>query len=80
MTPEYKKNTQGQKVLTGKYEPLTVWYPEMLRVVNDNDTLLSGATMRNYLYFATAPGNNRLFVSQKKNGIVASLPVEASVV
>lgn len=79
VAPEYKKNAQGQTVLTGKHEPLTVWYLEMLRVVNDNDTLLSGAMMGNYLYFATAPGNAQLFVSQKKNGIVASLPVDASV-
>jgi len=36
---------------------------------------LSGNAMRNHLYFATAPGNATLFVSEKKNGIVTQLPV-----
>ena len=36
---------------------------------------LSGNAMRNHLYFATAPGNATLFVSEKKNGIVNQLPV-----
>jgi hypothetical protein len=31
--------------------------------------------LRNHLYFATAPGNATLFVAEKKNGIVAQLPV-----
>ncbi len=36
---------------------------------------LSGNAMRNHLFFATAPGNNTLFVAEKKNGIVSQLPV-----
>lgn len=36
---------------------------------------LSGTAMRNRLYFATAPGNTTLFISEKKNGIVTQLPV-----
>ncbi|KAJ8099028.1 hypothetical protein POJ06DRAFT_302012 [Lipomyces tetrasporus] len=36
---------------------------------------LSGNAMRNYLYFATAPGNSTLYVAQKKNGIISQLPV-----
>jgi hypothetical protein len=36
---------------------------------------LSGIAMCNHLYFATAPGNTTLFISEKKNGIVTQLPV-----
>ncbi|KAJ8098686.1 hypothetical protein POJ06DRAFT_257707 [Lipomyces tetrasporus] len=36
---------------------------------------LSGRTMRNFLYFATAPGNSTLYVAEKKNGIISQLPV-----
>jgi hypothetical protein len=36
---------------------------------------LSGNAMRNHLYFATAPGNTTLFISEKRNGIVTQLPV-----
>lgn len=30
--------------------------------------------MRRVLYFATAPGNDQLYVSVKKNGLVSQLP------
>ncbi|QSS54662.1 hypothetical protein I7I53_02293 [Histoplasma capsulatum var. duboisii H88] len=36
---------------------------------------LSGTEMRQSLYFATAPGNQHLFVAEKKNRIVEQLPV-----
>ncbi|KAK9348655.1 hypothetical protein V1522DRAFT_389362 [Lipomyces starkeyi] len=36
---------------------------------------LSGNAMRNFLYFATAPGNTTLYVAEKKNGIIRQLPV-----
>ncbi|KAK9364756.1 hypothetical protein V1509DRAFT_635331, partial [Lipomyces kononenkoae] len=36
---------------------------------------LSGSAMRNFLYFATAPGNSTLYVAKKKNGIISQLPV-----
>lgn len=36
---------------------------------------LSGKGIRDHLYFATAPGNQQLFVAQKKSGIVSQLPV-----
>ncbi|KAK9318986.1 hypothetical protein V1517DRAFT_79840 [Lipomyces orientalis] len=36
---------------------------------------LSGNAMRNFLYFATAPGNSTLYVAKKKNGIISQLPV-----
>ncbi|KAK9357163.1 hypothetical protein V1504DRAFT_437001 [Lipomyces starkeyi] len=36
---------------------------------------LSGNAMRNFLYFATAPGNLTLYVAKKKHGIISQLPV-----
>lgn len=73
--PEYKKNAQtGVKETTGNFKPLTPWYLEMLCFVEDYEDLLSGETMRKHLYFATAPGNERLYVSQKKNGIFKDMP------
>ncbi|KAK9319578.1 hypothetical protein V1517DRAFT_348948 [Lipomyces orientalis] len=36
---------------------------------------LSGNAMRNFLYFATSPGNTTLYVAEKKNGIISQLPV-----
>lgn len=35
---------------------------------------LTGAGIRNHLYFATAPGNQNLYVAEKKNGIMSELP------
>lgn len=60
---------------------MTPWYSEDATIVPaamvaaGHTHRLSGSGMRNYLYFATAPGNQTLFVSQKKNGIVDRLPV-----
>jgi hypothetical protein len=36
---------------------------------------LSGNGIRYQLYFATAPGNQQLYVAEKKHGIVSQLPV-----
>lgn len=36
---------------------------------------LSGSGIRGALYFATAPGNEYLYVAAKKNGIIDQLPV-----
>ncbi|EGD97710.1 hypothetical protein TESG_05111 [Trichophyton tonsurans CBS 112818] len=38
-------------------------------------TRLSGDGIRQSLYFATAPGNQHLYVAEKKNGIITQLPV-----
>ncbi|OAL75712.1 hypothetical protein A7D00_1312 [Trichophyton violaceum] len=38
-------------------------------------TRLSGNGIRQSLYFATAPGNQHLYVAEKKNGIIKQLPV-----
>ena len=37
-------------------------------------TRLSGGRIRNFFYFATAPGNATPYVAMKKNGIVSQLP------
>lgn len=42
---------------------------------NGETLLLSGLAMRQKLYFATASGNEYLYVSVKKNGIVCQLPL-----
>lgn len=52
-----------------------MWFKESLHIVEDNDMVLSRETMRNYLYFATVPGNDRLLVSQRKQAIVDGLSV-----
>jgi hypothetical protein len=57
------------------FHPMTPWYSEKF-LIRDNPAakLLSGARMRDYLYFATAPGNHDLFISSSKNGVVRQLP------
>ncbi len=55
---------------------LVDWIQVQCLIVDDpNAMMLSGIEMRDHLYFATAPGNHELFVSQKKNGVVDMLPV-----
>ncbi|MBE3045094.1 hypothetical protein IMZ48_21580 [Candidatus Bathyarchaeota archaeon] len=61
----------------GEPKALTDWLRETFVIrdrVGDQTLLLSGTAMRGKLYFATAPGNDQLFVSVKKNGIVSQLP------
>lgn len=61
----------------GSAKALTDWMIETFALRdwdNGQTVLLSGLAMRERLYFATAPGNNELFVSVKKNGIVSRLP------
>lgn len=59
--------------------PLTNWILEtgivMPGQVGVGNHRLSGGSIRMFLYFATAPGNNQLFVARKKNGLVSQLPV-----
>lgn len=69
--PEVRKDAHGREVK--HYIPLTTWFREMLVLTNDDNMLLSGERMRNYLYFATAPGNDRLLISQKKQAIIQGL-------
>lgn len=56
---------------------LTGWMAEVFVIRDSEDgqiPLLSGNAIRRKLYFATAPGNEFLYVSVKKNGIVTKLP------
>jgi hypothetical protein len=65
-------------VLKNDGTPVTGWILERGLVQpfppGIGDCRLSGAGIRDHLYFATAPGNHNLFISQKKNGIVSRLP------
>lgn len=58
--------------------PLTHWYWELATVypsnIPTNVPRLSGENMRRLLYFATAPGQAPLYVSQKKTGLANLLP------
>ena len=57
--------------VTGWFYERAVITPPMVGV----QYRLSGYAIRNYLYFATAPGNATLYVAAKKNGIITQLPV-----
>lgn len=65
------------QILTSAFVPLTPWFEESAIVKADSpgDARLSGSAIRNYLFFATAPGNAHLYVAQKKAGIIRDLPV-----
>jgi hypothetical protein len=54
---------------------MTPWYDEV-GVINwtPGALRLSGFKMRMHLYFATAPGNQMLYISEKKHGIIKQLP------
>ncbi|KAJ9348269.1 hypothetical protein DTO280E4_9359 [Paecilomyces variotii] len=64
------------QILTSAFVELTPWFRETAVVKPDTPGVarLSGAAMRNHLFFATAPGNARLYVAQKKAGIIRDLP------
>jgi hypothetical protein len=59
------------------WEPVSDWFAEYGVIIPHglNHTRLSGSELRSSLYFATAPGNQYLYVARKKNGIVSQLPV-----
>ncbi|KAJ5957676.1 hypothetical protein N7501_011955 [Penicillium viridicatum] len=63
------------QIVTSTFVPLTPWFEESAIVKADTpgDRRLLGAAMRNYLFFATAPGNAHLYVAQKKAGIIRDL-------
>jgi len=58
--------------------PLTPWYWEFATLYPLNTPVnaprLSGRNMKRLLYFATAPGQAPLYVSQKKSGLASLLP------
>ncbi|EFE36018.1 uncharacterized protein ARB_04955 [Trichophyton benhamiae CBS 112371] len=65
------------QLLDSQRNPISDWILEESVVVPsaEGNTRLSGRGMRDCLYFATAPGNQQLYVAEKKNGIVQQLPV-----
>lgn len=68
--------TVEMQIVSPTFEGLTPWFEEIAVIKEDTPgiTRLSGANMRRYLYFATRPGNRRLYVSQKKAGLMRILP------
>lgn len=64
------------QIVTSSLEELTPWFEEIAVIQQDGpDAIrLSGARMRDHLYFATAPGNHHLYVAQKKAGLMRLLP------
>ena len=57
--------------------PASGWFVEegVITPSGQINTRLSGSRIRRHLYFATAPGNQALYVARKKNGIASRLPV-----
>ncbi|KAJ5213443.1 hypothetical protein N7449_000612 [Penicillium cf. viridicatum] len=64
------------QIVTSSLVELTPWFVEIAVIKPDNmgAARLSGAAMRRRLFFATAPGNDRLYVAQKKAGLIRDLP------
>ncbi|KAK0706125.1 hypothetical protein B0T26DRAFT_725523 [Lasiosphaeria miniovina] len=62
---------------TNPWKILMNWTGEnfVIRPWTATTDLLSGLMPRMHLYFATSPGNQNLYISQKKNGVVSQLPV-----
>lgn len=50
------------------------WFREEAAIITQGDRL-SGESIRDEFYFATAPGNDFLYIAQKKNGLMDLLPV-----
>ena len=72
--------TVAMRVLSGMdvCTPISEWFlEEAIVALSDEDrrfNRLSGGLMRKNLYFATAPGNSLLHISQNKTGILKQLP------
>ncbi|KAJ5908369.1 hypothetical protein N7495_001051 [Penicillium taxi] len=64
------------QVQTTGSEEFTPWFEEncVFRRDDPSTARLSGAAMRDHLYFATTPGNQRLYVAQKKTRLFSILP------
>jgi hypothetical protein len=63
------------QIFTFTFVPLTPWVEEfaIVKANSFGEARLSGSAMRNYLCFATAPGNAHLYVARKKAGIIRDL-------
>jgi len=66
------------QMITQDGKELTPWISEECVVVHVQPNIhtyrLSGQQMRNYLYFATSPGNISLYIAQKKKRDCSSAP------
>ncbi|KAJ5907475.1 hypothetical protein N7495_000157 [Penicillium taxi] len=64
------------QIVSSEGDTLTPWFQEEAIVWEDYESLqrLSGSAMREYLYFATAPGNQKLYMAKKKGGLMSLLP------
>ena len=64
------------QVLTSSLVELTPCFVEMAVIKADSmgAARLSGQRMRQYLFFGTAPGNDRLYVAQEKAGLIRDMP------
>ena len=57
-------------------EELTPWFAKLAVITPESGvSRLPGRAIKYQLYVAAAPGNDTLYVSRKKNGIVCQLPV-----
>lgn len=54
--------------------PASQWFREEAAIIRNGDRL-SGESIRDQFYFATAPGNEFLYIAEKKNGLMGLLPV-----
>ncbi|KAI9680476.1 MAG: hypothetical protein M1817_003916 [Caeruleum heppii] len=61
-------------VLNQDGEQVSGWIEEEGLIMPPANLRLSGLGIRQGLYFATAPGNDFLYVSETKNGLVQQLP------
>ena len=60
--------------------PMTDWLTEdfVIRPWVPDTLVLSGGEVRHHLFFATAPGNQLLYVAGRKNGLTELLPTNWS--
>ena len=63
-------------MIVNQFIPMTDWFTEkfVIRPFTPFTYLLSGNKMRQHLFFATAPGNQTLYVAGRKNGLYDILP------
>jgi hypothetical protein len=64
------------KLVDSSGAELTRWFVDTAAITPNMPGLLrlSGIAMRHHLYFATAPGNEDLYVAVQRNGITTQLP------
>ena len=70
------KMKMEMKIVSVAGQELTPWFIEdaIVQPVVSGSLRLSGNAMRQYLFFATPKGNDRLYVSQRKAGLIRDIP------